>query len=100
MSRRCLVVTGTQADADSYNRRLITRSNFSEDKRKLAHVDGIIGINEDSNDRQQGVTRLNWVVLRDGSNDPYRCLYVAGCREIGNPCILSRWKPNLKGKRK
>ena len=41
-----LVVTATQADADSYDSGgLLTMSNFTEDKRKFSHVTAMFGIN-------------------------------------------------------
>ena len=41
----CLVVTATQANRAGYDRELLGMTNISEDKRKLAHANGVIGIN-------------------------------------------------------
>jgi len=87
----CLVVTATQSDAAAYKTHVITRTNFSGDKRKLAHVTGTIGLNQTSEEKEMGVTRLNWVVKREGSFSETRCVYVAGCLAIANPTIKSYW---------
>lgn len=87
--RHCLVVTATQADAASYNATTIGASNFSEDKRKLAHVNGLIGINQTMDEKENGIQRLNWVVLRESEFNTNRCVHVAGCLAIANPAIRS-----------
>ena len=85
----CLVVTATQADSLSYKKDTLGMSNFSEDKRKLSHVTGIVGLNTTSKEKDMGVMRLNWVVLREGEYNTTRCIYVAGCLDIANPAIKS-----------
>jgi len=85
----CLIVTASQTNAGAYGTNLITRNNFSEDKRKLAHVTGMIGINATEEEKKMGVTRLNWVVLRESPFVVSRCVFVAGCLGIANPAIRS-----------
>jgi len=65
--RDALVVSPTQADAKSYLQELLTRNNFSEDKRKLAHVTAMYGMNQDADGREKklGIMRLNKIVLRE-----------------------------------
>lgn len=87
----CLVVTATQADAKSYDGKLITMNNFSEDKRKNAHVDALVGINQDAVERENGVYRLNFPVGREVEYGPTTCVYTAGCLAVANPCVLSGW---------
>jgi replicative DNA helicase len=88
-SQHALVVTATQADANSYNANTIGRSNFSEDKRKLAHVTGLVGLNANADEKECGITRLNWIVLRESAFSETHCVHVAGCLSIGNPAIKS-----------
>lgn len=85
----CLVVTATQTDAASYRADVIDRSNFSEDKRKLAHVTGMVGLNATKQEKQAGLMRLNWVVLREAPFSEDRCCHVAGCLDLCNPAIKS-----------
>lgn len=88
-SLHCLVVTATQADAKSYKGDLLRLSNFSEDKRKYGHVTGMIGINVTDIEKENGISRLNWLVLREAEFTENRCVHVAGCLSIGDPCIYS-----------
>jgi hypothetical protein len=79
-----LVVTATQSDADSYNVRTMGMSNFSNDKRKLAHVTGMVGLNQTREEKAMDLLRLNWIVKREDESDAFRCLHAAGCRATGN----------------
>ncbi len=67
--RHALLVTATQADADSYKRGRLSISNYSEDKRKLAHVTAQYGLNQDPHGREKklGVIRINEIVVREGA---------------------------------
>jgi len=88
-SLHCLVVTATQTDAASYKAETLSMSNFSEDKRKFAHVTGMVGLNATPEEQEMGVYRLNWVVLREDEIVLGKCCHVAGCLSIGNPAIKS-----------
>jgi hypothetical protein len=87
----CLFVTATQANAASYGDEVgtITRKNFSEDKRKLAHVTGMIGLNQNSEEKVKGLYRLNWVLVRDGDYSEWKCVHCASCLALANPAVLS-----------
>jgi hypothetical protein len=87
-----LVVTATQTDAKSYGVHTLRREHFSEDKRKYSHVTGLVGINQDDpEEKEDGIFRLNWIVLREGSYSELRCAHAAGCLAIANPAIVSAW---------
>lgn len=66
--RHALVLTATQADAESYKRGRLSISNFSEDKRKLSHVTAQYGLNQDPDGREKklGILRVNEIVVREG----------------------------------
>jgi hypothetical protein len=66
--RNCLLVTATQADAQSYKQDTLNLSNFSEDKRKYAHVTAMFGLNQDKHGREKklGIVRINELVIRKG----------------------------------
>jgi hypothetical protein len=85
----CLVFTATQSDADSYDAIIMNKSNFSDDKRKIAHVTGMIGLNQTPGEKDYEIMRLNWIVRREEEFHEKRCVYVAGCLSIGNPAIKS-----------
>jgi hypothetical protein len=85
----CLVVTATQANAASYAAEKLGMGNFSEDKRKLAHVTGMIGINQVEEEKTQQIQRLNWLVLREDEFSISRCVYVGQCLSLANPAVVS-----------
>lgn len=85
----CCLVTATQSDAAGGYEEILGRKNFSEDKRKFAHVTGMLGINQTDDEKRDGVYRLNWIVLREGEFSERHCCHVAGCLAIGNPCVRS-----------
>lgn len=84
-----LVVTATQSNAASYEKAVLRRTHFSEDKRKLAHVTGMVGINQTEEEKLRGIFRLNWILLREGFYSESKCVTVAGCLAIANPAIVS-----------
>lgn len=91
--RHCLVVTATQSASSAYTKGekgLLTKADFSGRKTKIAHVNGMIGINVNSKEKDLGLARINWVVRRKGAyNDQHYCR-VAGSLEVGNPCVISK----------
>lgn len=87
--RHCLVVTATQGDANSYNAGTISRSNFSDDRRKNDHVTGMLGINANEGEQAMGIYRLNWTKRREEAYTESRCVHVAGCLAIGRPHMKS-----------
>src|SRR5581483_5075437 len=88
---KCLVVTATQAAASSYDAWTIRKKDFSEDKRKNAHVTGMLGINQTSDEKEKGVYRLNWVFLRNGKWSDSKVVWTAGDLNTARPCIISSW---------
>jgi hypothetical protein len=84
-----LVLTATQAAARSYDQWLIRKGDFSEDKRKNAHVTGMIGINQTPAEKKKGVYRLNWIFLRDGEWTESQYVWMAGNLALGCPAMRS-----------
>lgn len=66
--KHALLITATQTDADSYDQDTLSLSNYSEDKRKFAHVTAMFGLNQDKKGREKaiGILRINEIVLREG----------------------------------
>ena len=88
--QHCLLVTATQADAKSYDKDSLKLSNFSEDKRKYAHVTAFYGLNQDTKGREKklGILRLNELLLRE---DDFEV-----AKEVKVIQDLSRGRPVLK----
>ena len=80
--KHSLVIAPTQADAASYDLQTLTAKNFSEDKRKLSHVTGMLGLNQNPEEKQAWIMRLNWIVLREAPFSIDKCLYVGQCLPI------------------
>lgn len=87
----CTVVTATQTDAASYSVELLSRDNFSEDKRKNAHVSTMIGINQTNAEKKKGTYRLNLLVMREREFSDTLCVHTAACLATCEPAVLSTY---------
>jgi hypothetical protein len=87
----CLVVTATQSDSKSYEKkvRVLNLTHFSEDKRKFAHVTGMYGLNQDSEEKQIGLMRINELVVREDAFVDSNQVNVLQRLEMGRPYIGS-----------
>lgn len=87
--RDCLVLTATQADAKSYDQNLLRMGNFSEDKRKHAHVTAEYGLNQDKHGREKklGLMRINEIAIREGEFDITNSVTVLQNLNLGRPFI-------------
>lgn len=88
-SHHALVVTATQSSAKGYSAKILTRKEFSDDKRKMAHCTAMIGINITSEEKENSQGRLNYVVLRDDEFVVTKCCHYAGCLDVGRVAIKS-----------
>jgi replicative DNA helicase len=89
--RHALVVTATQARRGAYAKKILEMEDVSDDKRKLGHAHGIMGLNQTREERNGQIMRWNWPCVREGENDQYRCVHVAQCLAVANPCVVSTW---------
>lgn len=89
LERHCLVVTATQSDAASYEQTSLKLANFSEDKRKYAHVTGMLALNQTDSERRRGLMRLSWLLLREGEYDRDRYATILYNYQTGQPLIDS-----------
>jgi hypothetical protein len=89
--RDCLVLTATQAGSKSYERNLLRMSDFSEDKRKYAHVTAMFGLNQDKHSREKklGIMRINQMVIREGEFDITGSVTVLQSLNLGRPFLDS-----------
>jgi replicative DNA helicase len=85
--QHCLLVTATQADAQSYGANTLRLKNFSEDKRKLSHVTAMYGLNQDpqGRERRMGILRVNELVVREDELESKRQVKVLQRLQIGRP---------------
>jgi len=71
----CLI-TATQTDARAYTAGLLNLSNFSEDKRKYAHVTSMIGLNQTPEEKVRGIMRINQLLARE---DEFNSMQTVKC---------------------
>jgi len=57
--RNCVVITADQADAKARGKKSLDQTNFSDDKRKDSHLDCRIGLNQEPDEKERGIMRLN-----------------------------------------
>lgn len=91
LERNCLFLSATQTDTASYTKEIIDADNFSEDKRKNAHVTGMIGLNQTDEEKAKGIMRWNWVFLRESDFDRRATVKIIQSLQIGRPLIASYW---------
>jgi hypothetical protein len=91
--KHCLVITATQTDADSYEQDRLRMKNFSEDKRKYAHVTVMYGLNQDTKGREKkiGLMRINEIVKRKGDSSELNEITILQNLKRGKPFIGSYW---------
>jgi len=87
--RNCLVITATQADARAYGAQSLNMSNFSEDKRKFAHVTSMFTLQRTRVEKILCQLRIGSLVMRDDDYDFLRHAYVIQSLREGKPCIGS-----------
>ncbi len=89
--RHVLLLTATQADAKSYTEGRLSLANFSEDKRKFAHVTAQYGLNQDPKgwEKKLQVMRINEIVVREGEFSADNQVFVLHDLAIGRPFLES-----------
>lgn len=88
-NRHCCVITATQADAASYGKRKLALSNFSEDKRKYAHVTAMYALDQTEHEKKSMLMRIGELVVRDKNFDTIDEVTVMQCLEIGRALVGS-----------
>lgn len=91
MERRALVLTGTQSDADSYTAHTIGLRNFTEDKRKYAHVTAILTLNQLAWEKRLGLMRVGVLLAREEDFDGGATVNVLCAPRMGRPVLGSYW---------
>ena len=87
LEHNCLMATATQVKRTGYNKLWMELGDVADQKKKVAHVNGMIGLNFRLPEKEKEITRLNWVKIREST--PRARVQVAGCYAIANPAVLS-----------
>lgn len=86
-TRFACVITPTQSNAGAYKTNKQGMVNFSEDKRKYAHVTGMLSLNQNDDEKKNGIMRMNWIVLRESEFHADKTLWIAQCIPIGKAMV-------------
>lgn len=89
--RKCLVVTGTQTTRSSLKNDA-EQDTIAEDIRKLAHVTGMISLNQNAEERKQHIMRVKVLAARDDYFNQDQDVEVLYQYAIGKPILDSRIK--------
>lgn len=87
--RNCCVITATQADAASYKQASLGLSNFSEDKRKFAHVTAFYALNQTPTERANCCMRIGELLVRETYAGISKEVTILQCLDICRPVIDS-----------
>lgn len=89
--KNCLVITADQSDAGGRKKRSLDDSNFSEDKRKDAHLDMRVAINQTMKEKYDKVARISVLFHRHEYFHPRREVLILQELSLGQPVLDSIW---------
>jgi len=85
----CAIITASQSGRHTLKGdRDITGSDISEDSRKIAHVTKMMTLNQSSDEKQDGIMRVESEIQRDGAAT-YGQVVVLQALDIGQVCVDS-----------
>lgn len=93
---KSLVLTASQVNADAYHGSTywLTQSSFTGSKSIWAYANACLGLNATVTERDQQITRMNWIVLRERnylSQLPSSYLAVGGAPLLGRFHLISEF---------
>lgn len=97
--RHCLVVTATQSNRGSADKRNVMSTDVAEDIRKMAHVDVMISLNQTPEEKNLGIMRIGIAAHRDADFEEGRHVQVLQHLTTGQPFLDSEYAPIDKKKR-
>lgn len=87
------VITATQSDTAAYDAKILTKKHFSQSKTKNADTTAIIGINQTNEEKENGIIRLNFIVMREHEYNERHMVYCAGNMALASPIMKSAFRP-------
>lgn len=82
-----LVVTATQGAASAYEKESLSIKDFSEDKRKYAHVTAALALNQTDQEREEGIMRVGMLLARGVPFSTKHQVRVLQSLTIGQPFL-------------
>ena len=86
-SRKCLVITGTQSNRDSIDKKHVRQTNTGEDIRKIAHIDIMPVLNQTPLEKRKGVMRIGLIAHRHKTCDEFIQAEVLQQLKAGQPLL-------------
>jgi hypothetical protein len=97
--RHCLMVTATQSNRGSADKRNVMSTDVAEDIRKMAHVDVMISLNQTSEEKRLGIMRVGIAAHRDADFEEGKHVQVLQHLPTGQPFLDSEYAPEDKKRR-
>lgn len=89
--KQCLVVTADQSNKASRMKQSVESSDTTEDKRKDAHLDVRIALNQTSREKDDMVMRVNVLFHRHRKFNPHREVYILQQLDLAQPLLDSEF---------
>jgi hypothetical protein len=90
-SRHCLVVTAEQGNKQSGNATHMEAAHVTEDKRKNAHVDLKLGLNQKTEEKPQQYMRVSVILSRHADFNPTQDVTVLQQLNLAQPAMDSEF---------
>jgi replicative DNA helicase len=97
-TRKALVLTASQTNRASFDKKNVTQTDAAEDIRKIANVDVMISLNQTPDEKRQGVMRVAVVAGRDDEFDQYKTCTMLQNISLGQICLDSEFSVITKEK--
>lgn len=91
--RNALIATASQTDRSTFDTD-VTQSKVAEDIRKLAHVTCMLGLNQRSDEADDGIMRVSQIAIREGRKHSGQVIALQ-CLDIGRVCIDSKMRKDV-----
>lgn len=88
-TRNSLVVTASQTNRASFNKKNVTQTDAAEDIRKIANVDVMIALNQLPSEKENGILRVSVVAERDDDFNQYKTCTILQNLALGQICLDS-----------
>ena len=85
--RSALFLSASQSDAQGFDKKFLSKTNFSTDRRKLDHVTAMYGLNMTDEEKRKGIMRFNDIVGRDTEGGHF--VHVLHRLQTGQPILGS-----------
>jgi len=87
----CCVITASQSNRQSFDKKNVTQQDTSEDIRKIANSDMFLAINQTPAEKRESCARISRIAVRDGDFDQFDDVTVLQQLSLGQVLLDSYW---------